>query len=205
MNFLAHLHIADHCHSQLLGNLLGDFVKGDPSKQYQVATEHGIRLHRFVDRTTDQHMLVEECKHFFTGKARRFAPIALDMFWDHCLAKHWQQYHPLPLEQFVDSAQARVEAEISTELPEKFLNLHAKMWSGGWLLSYRELENIEFALHRMSQRSHRMANLTTTFGVLEKQYNQLEERFAPLYRDVLLQAGNFQSSLLTKLPLSEQR
>lgn len=28
MNFLAHLHIAKHCNSNLAGNLLGDFVKG---------------------------------------------------------------------------------------------------------------------------------------------------------------------------------
>lgn len=34
MNFLAHLHIAKHCNSNLAGNLLGDFVKGDPNKHY---------------------------------------------------------------------------------------------------------------------------------------------------------------------------
>ncbi|MET2845285.1 ACP phosphodiesterase [Vibrio owensii] len=196
MNFLAHLHIADHCNSHLMGNLLGDFVKGDPSKQYQTDISNGIKLHRFVDRITDHHALVEECKPHFTGVARRFAPIALDMFWDHCLAKHWRTFSPQSLDSFVRYAYCEVNKQISGDLPPRFLMLHSRMWSGGWLQSYQDLENIEFALHRMSQRSPRMADLTTTFEVLDNEYEQLEAKFAALYRDVLSQSAEYHQQLI---------
>nr|WP_319557183.1 ACP phosphodiesterase [uncultured Vibrio sp.] len=196
MNFLAHLHIADHCNSHLLGNLLGDFVKGDPSKQYQTDISNGIKLHRFVDRTTDHHPIVEECKPHFTGVARRFAPIALDMFWDHCLAKHWHTFHHKSLDQFVQDAHNRVDREVGDNLPQRFLLLHSRMWSGGWLQSYQDLENIEFALHRMSQRSPRMSDLTTTFAVLDEEYAILEAKFPTIYRDVLQQALEFHQQLI---------
>ncbi|MGI9917675.1 ACP phosphodiesterase [Vibrio owensii] len=196
MNFLAHLHIADHCNSHLMGNLLGDFVKGDPSKQYQTDISNGIKLHRFVDRITDHHVLVEECKPHFTGVARRFAPIALDMFWDHCLAKHWRTFSPQSLDSFVRYAYSEVNKQISNELPPRFLMLHSRMWSGGWLQSYQDLENIEFALHRMSQRSPRMADLTTTFEVLDNEYEQLEAKFAALYQDVLSQSAEYHQQLI---------
>lgn len=196
MNFLAHLHIADHCNSHLMGNLLGDFVKGDPSKQYQTDISNGIKLHRFVDRITDHHVLVEECKPHFTGVARRFAPIALDMFWDHCLAKHWRTFSPQSLDSFVRYAYSEVNKQISDDLPPRFLMLHSRMWSGGWLQSYQDLENIEFALHRMSQRSPRMADLTTTFEVLDNEYEQLEAKFAALYRDVLRQSAEYHQQLI---------
>lgn len=196
MNFLAHLHIADHCNSHLMGNLLGDFVKGDPSKQYQTDISNGIKLHRFVDRITDHHALVEECKPHFTGVARRFAPIALDMFWDHCLAKHWRTFSPQSLDSFVRYAYSEVNKQISDDLPPRFLMLHSRMWSGGWLQSYQYLENIEFALHRMSQRSPRMADLTTTFEVLDNEYEQLEAKFAALYRDVLRQSAEYHQQLI---------
>lgn len=196
MNFLAHLHIADHCNSHLMGNLLGDFVKGDPSKQYQTDISNGIKLHRFVDRITDHHALVEECKPHFTGVARRFAPIALDMFWDHCLAKHWRTFSPQSLDSFVRYAYSEVNKQISNELPPRFLMLHSRMWSGGWLQSYQDLENIEFALHRMSQRSPRMADLTTTFEVLDNEYEQLEAKFAALYQDVLRQSAEYHQQLI---------
>lgn len=196
MNFLAHLHIADHCNSHLMGNLLGDFVKGDPSKQYQTDISNGIKLHRFVDRITDHHALVEECKPHFTGVARRFAPIALDMFWDHCLAKHWCTFSPQSLDSFVRYAYSEVNKQISDDLPPRFLTLHSRMWSGGWLQSYQDLENIEFALHRMSQRSPRMADLTTTFEVLDNEYEQLEAKFAALYQDVLRQSAEYHQQLI---------
>ncbi|WP_425669926.1 ACP phosphodiesterase [Vibrio owensii] len=196
MNFLAHLHIADHCNSHLMGNLLGDFVKGDPSKQYQPDISNGIKLHRFVDRITDHHALVEECKPHFTGVARRFAPIALDMFWDHCLAKHWRTFSPQSLDSFVRYAYSEVNKQISDDLPPRFLMLHSRMWSGGWLQSYQDLENIEFALHRMSQRSPRMADLTTTFEVLDNEYEQLEAKFAALYQDVLRQSAEYHQQLI---------
>ncbi|MEH0712254.1 ACP phosphodiesterase [Vibrio owensii] len=196
MNFLAHLHIADHCNSHLMGNLLGDFVKGDPSKQYQTDISNGIKLHRFVDRITDHHALVEECKPHFTGVARRFAPIALDMFWDHCLAKHWRTFSPKSLDSFVRYAYSEVNKQISDDLPPRFLMLHRRMWSGGWLQSYQDLENIEFALHRMSQRSPRMADLTTTFEVLDNEYEQLEAKFAALYQDVLRQSAEYHQQLI---------
>ncbi len=196
MNFLAHLHIADHCNSHLMGNLLGDFVKGDPSKQYQTDISNGIKLHRFVDRITDHHALVEECKPHFTGVARRFAPIALDMFWDHCLAKHWRTFSPQSLDSFVRYAYCEVNKQISDDLPPRFLMLHSRMWSGGWLQSYQYLENIEFALHRMSQRSARMADLTTTFEVLDNEYEQLEAKFAALYQDVLRQSAEYHQQLI---------
>ncbi|MGD1451539.1 ACP phosphodiesterase [Vibrio harveyi] len=196
MNFLAHLHIADHCNSHLMGNLLGDFVKGDPSKQYQADISNGIKLHRFVDRITDHHAIVEECKPHFTGVARRFAPIALDMFWDHCLANHWYSFSEQSLDSFVQYAYLQVNEQISEQLPPRFLLLHSRMWSGGWLQSYQYLENIEFALHRMSQRTPRMADLTTTFEVLDNEYEQLEGKFAALYRDVLSQSAEYHQQLI---------
>lgn len=171
-------------------------MKGDPSKQYQSDISNGIKLHRFVDRITDQHPIVDECKPHFTGVARRFAPIALDMFWDHCLAKHWDAFYQQPLDRFIDYAHQQVDSEVIDGLPPRFLLLHSRMWSGGWLQSYQELENIEFALHRMSQRSPRMADLTTTFSVLEEEYEVLEAKFPILYRDVLVQALEFHKQLV---------
>lgn len=65
MNFLAHLHIAQHCKSNLAGNLLGDFVKGDPNKHYSTSLSDGIRLHRFVDRYQTVTMYPDRQNRFF--------------------------------------------------------------------------------------------------------------------------------------------
>lgn len=206
MNYLAHLHIADHCQSSLLGNLLGDFVKGDPDSKYVAPIASGIRLHRLVDAYTDSHPVMQHAKQCFSSDTRRFAPIALDMFWDHCLASQWDHYHDLSLSRFVRQAHQRVTreqaitfAEASTvsatntspqpiALPERFNRVSGAMWQGGWLESYAELSNIEFALQRMSQRSVRMGKLAYCFDGLSRHYSRLTELFAVLYPDVLEKA-----------------
>ncbi|MGF1751013.1 ACP phosphodiesterase [Vibrio cionasavignyae] len=194
MNFLAHLHIADHCHSSLLGNLLGDFVKGDPAKIYGVELASGIRLHRSVDSYTDNHDIIKQCKALFAPEKRRFAPIALDMFWDHCLAKHWQHYHVMPLCDFVDNAHRDVTTPQEVDaapLPERFLRMSEFMWRDRWLESYQELDNIQYALERMSQRSLRMEPLAECGVDLELNYQRLSNLFTELYPQVLLHARYF--------------
>lgn len=190
MNYLAHLHIAEQSDSNLLGNLLGDFVKGDPSKQYEVDVVQGIRLHRWVDAYTDSHCLMSESKAKFTSRTRRFSPIALDMFWDHFLAKHWNHFHCATLAEFNAIAENQVKHDFDsvTQLPERFLVVTEKMWRGRWLESYRELDNIQFALQRMSLRSTRMKPLAECYQSLVENYAFFENIFFDLYPDVLSKA-----------------
>ncbi|WP_139280545.1 ACP phosphodiesterase, partial [Vibrio parahaemolyticus] len=89
----------------------------------------------------------------------------------------------------------KVDQDVHEPLPARFMLLHQRMWRGGWLQSYQDLSNIEFALHRMSQRSPRMADLTTTFEVLDGEYAALESNFSELYQDVLRQSLEFHQQL----------
>jgi acyl carrier protein phosphodiesterase len=191
MNYLAHLHIADHCNSNALGNLLGDFVKGNPDNQYDNDVVQGIRLHRFVDSYTDSHELVREARQLFAGKQRRFSGIALDMFWDHCLASNWQQYNDHGLRKFCEQQRVLVSREHDVELPERFTQVTAAMWQGRWMESYQDLENIEYALQRMSNRSPRMGELANCFNTLDKNYADLVKVFKAMYPDVLNAAQRF--------------
>lgn len=191
MNFLAHLHIAHHCRSSLLGNLLGDFVKGDPSRDYTPEIAAGIRLHRFVDSYTDSAVIMQQAKQFFPQGPRRYSGIALDVFWDHCLATHWARYHAQPLDLFCQRSETIVKETGVTHLPERFVLVSENMWRGRWLESYRDLENIEFALKRMSERRSTMAPLTQCYPYLERHYDDLQQLFAEFYPKLLLASQDF--------------
>lgn len=187
MNFLAHLHIAQHCKSDLAGNLLGDFVKGDPCKSYPKDVAKGIKLHRFVDIFTDNHNAMKCGKRYFPDELRRFAPIALDLFWDHCLARHWSDYHHQTLAQFCLYAESET-SHLNYTVPDKFLQINTKVWQGKWLESYERFSNLEHALYRMSLRSERMGKLASCFESLDKHYDNLNTLFPYLYQDVLAAA-----------------
>ncbi len=190
MNYLAHLHLADHCQSDIAGNLLGDFIKGDPSGRYPHTVVQGIRLHRFVDSFTDNHPIMKRNKQHFAPHLRRFAPIALDLFWDHCLVNRWTQYSTQPLEMFCLHAE-HATTSVSFPVPERYLRVTRAMWRDRWLESYSDIDNVAFALSKIALRSPRMQPLTECGDELKRNYSRLDADFDSLYTDLLKAAQDF--------------
>jgi len=203
MNYLAHLHIAASTNTSYSGNFLGDFVKGDPAQQFPIKIVEGIRLHRYVDSFIDKHPHVLEAKLVFPKALRRYAPIALDMFWDHCLALYWSRFHHLTLSDFCAMAKRKIEQETEGEdviLPPRFQQVNGWVWEERWLESYQKLTNIEYALKRMATRSERMAPLAETGQILAKNYVQLSDVFFEVYADVLQASEAFVVKVNTDKP-----
>lgn len=202
MNFLAHLHVADHCDSHFAGNLLGDFVKGNPDTQYPRAVAQGIRLHRFVDSYTDSHELIRQTKLMFPSETRRFSPIALDVYWDYCLANSWADYHHLSLQDFCSKAEKLTLPsclDSNVFIPDRYRLMVEAMWKGRWIESYLKLDNVGYALQRMSSRSLRMSPLADCIETLEANDNELKRLFRQFYPLVLSQA----KALSSKQKLSD--
>ena len=117
MNYLAHLHLGGDSPAQLLGSLYGDFVKGPLAGRFPADLEVAIRLHRQIDAFTDRHLLVEQARARFPAERRRTSGILLDLFFDHCLARDWADYHAEPLPQFTGRVYEVLAAQ--RELPER--------------------------------------------------------------------------------------
>jgi len=201
MNYLAHLHIADHTHTSFSGNFLGDFVKGDPDGQFPPNIVQGIRLHRHVDSFVDRNAHVLAAKACFPQPLRRYAPIALDMFWDHFLAVHWQQFHSLSLSEFCVMAEQKIQAETADQqiiLPARFQRVNGWVWQDKWLESYQRVDNIQYALTRMATRSERMAPLAQTGQVLTQHYQAFNDIFPVLYNEVLQEVEAFLAAVNNK-------
>ena len=96
MNFLAHLHLAHLAESSLSGNLLADFVRGNPEESFPPDVVAGIHMHRRIDVLTDNLPEVREAREWFRSETRRVAPITLDVMWDHFLSRHWSQLSITP-------------------------------------------------------------------------------------------------------------
>ncbi|MGF1680564.1 ACP phosphodiesterase [Photobacterium minamisatsumaniensis] len=194
MNFLAHLHIAEQCNSHLAGNLLADFVKGDPYVQYPRTVADGIKLHRFVDSFIDALPEVRLCRQLFSPTTRRVSGIALDITWDHFLAMHWTQYHADPLPEFIHSAQHEVSL-FTENLPDAYQLTMARMWQQNWLSQYQYPETINLTLTRMAQRRPKLYQLAHCPDDINLHYNELEDQFHCIYPQVEFAAREFSSEL----------
>ncbi|MDN6111339.1 MAG: ACP phosphodiesterase, partial [Enterobacterales bacterium] len=188
MNFLAHLHLASLANSSLYGNILADFVRGNPQGNYSEQVIDGIFMHRRVDVMTDRLPQVLEAKRLFREEFRRVAPITLDVVWDHFLALHWQELEPeISLHSFVNRAQIEI-VPMLPDSPERFQNLNAYMWQERWLERYAELPFIAKVLQGMAIRRPKLCALAVSFNDIENNYTLLEQTFWQFYPQMIAQA-----------------
>ncbi|ANC41026.1 ACP phosphodiesterase [Hafnia alvei] len=188
MNFLAHLHLASLANSSLYGNILADFVRGNPQGNYSDKVIDGIFMHRRVDVMTDRLPQVLEAKRFFREEFRRVAPITLDVVWDHFLALHWQELEPaISLQAFINRAQIEI-VPMLPDSPERFQNLNAYMWQERWLERYAELPFIAKVLQGMANRRPKLGALAGSFIDIENNYVLLEQTFWQFYPQMIAQA-----------------
>ena len=107
MNHLAHCFLSFGDEDLLLGNFIGDFVKGRDWENYPRPVQRGILLHRAIDSYTDNHALTDRSVARIRTLARRYAPPFVDILYDHLLAIHWEKHSP---EAFQAFAQKNIHA-----------------------------------------------------------------------------------------------
>ena len=155
MNYLAHLYLAGPEPEARLGALLGDFVFGQAALADWGALERReIVIHRRVDRYTDEHPQVVAARRLFAHGRQRYAGIALDVYYDHCLARDWARYCDTPLDAFTASFYWYLLSR-QDELPERLRRIAPLMASGDWLGSYRRRDSVDLAVTRIATRLSR--------------------------------------------------
>lgn len=179
MNYLAHLHLGGDQPAQLLGSLYGDFVKGWLSGQWPPEIEAAIGLHRRIDAFTDSHPLLAASRARFPLTRRRYAGILLDVFFDHCLARHWQDYAAEPLAQFSGRVYQVLLQE--PQLPERLALIAPRMAEQDWLGSYRDFAVLQQVLVGMQRRLSRPQGLDGALEELERLYDPLLADFREFY------------------------
>lgn len=177
MNFLAHLYLSGDDPEIMVGNFIGDFVRGrNLHEQFSFKIALGIELHRQIDEFTDSHSVVLESKIRLRAKYRHYAPVIVDVFYDHFLAVHWPSLHPKPLSEFATYAYSQLENH-QLILPERVLQMMPYMIRGNWLVNYSKTEGIHRALTGMSRRTPYDSKMDEAVHDLEKHYTEFEKEF----------------------------
>lgn len=176
MNYLAHLYLSGDSDDIILGNFIGDFVKGNRYLEYPEQVAYGIRLHRSIDSFTDQHSHVQEFATLLKPGYGRYSGIVADVFMDHFLASNWPFYSVHTLRQFSKHAHAVFLSNFGL-LPFKvkqflpFL-IHHKRFE-----SYAHRENMFQVLEIMSCRTSLPKNSEWAIAMLHQEYDQFEALF----------------------------
>ncbi len=198
MNYLAHMYLAGDSEESIVGNMLGDFVKGRIGDEFPPGVAEGIRTHRKVDAFTDLHEMVVRSKRLVSPERRRFSGIIVDLAFDHILAANWGDYSGVPLEDFVEKTYGVLAAntDLMPPRPRKILEV---MIDEDWLGSYGGLEGIGRALDRIAIRlERRFGRGSSLAGAAEEvalNYGALEENFRAFFPELITFVGDLRQRI----------
>jgi acyl carrier protein phosphodiesterase len=188
MNYLGHFYLSGKEPDVIFGNFIGDVIKGSKWKAYPKSIQKGILLHRFIDDFTDNHEFTKRAKKRIRSHFSITSSIVVDMYFDHFLSLHWQQYHPQSLESFSFEIFNKL-AFFESEMPSYTGILYQRMRDQGWLSSYKTIDGISFALDRMGKRVSFKNNWNVAKSVLKDNYNLLENDFHQFFPEIILQTS----------------
>lgn len=181
MNFLAHLLLSGRDPDWRAGGFLGDFVRGPLHSERPAAIEQGIALHRQVDAHSDRHVAVREATRLFPEPYRRWAPVALDVLFDHFLARDFQRWSCQPLQAFSSECYEQLDARRDhlTVPARRFLD---RMTEVDLLTAYAQRGSVARALQHIAGRARRpnpLAVMDATLLQLEPELLTAFERLMP--------------------------
>ena len=193
MNFLAHLYLSHNHPKVMLGNFIGDFVKGrNVAERYEPGIATGIELHRAIDEYTDSHEVVKESKNRLRPKYRHYSGVIVDVFYDHFLAANWSDYHEQPLREYAAHAYYLVQSNLIS-LPDQVGSMLPYMIQTNWLVSYSEIEGVNRALTGMSRRTPFESKMNEASADLREHYNDFQKEFKAFFPDAITFSKEFLS------------
>ncbi len=187
MNFLAHLFLSGDEPELLLGNLMGDFVKGRLDGRYPPGIERGITLHRRIDSFAATSPSFLRSKRRLNPSFGHFRGVLVDLYYDHFLAVDWDDYADRTYSRFVSDAY-RIALDNELLLPAGLRRIVAMLFTE-WLPSYREVAGIERALTRMGGRVTRPNPLGEGGRELRRCYDELHTDFQEFFPELMVLAG----------------
>ena len=184
MNHFAHLVLAQPTLESTVGNLLGDFARGVDPELLPRAVHDGLRNHRAVDRYTDSHPRVQEMKRGFSRRRRRFAGIALDIYFDHLLINHWSRFDARDVEPLIEAFYRRMIDGRGLMPGEQMRRVTRRMVEYDWFGSYRDIDAVAESLDRVAGRIRFENRFAGAIEELQRHHDLICEGFFEFYPEL---------------------
>ena len=187
MNFLFHMLLSGKDDQLMVGNFMGDFVKGPLQERFSPRIRQGVALHRRIDSYADRHPLFRQSRHRISNDYGLYRGVMVDIFYDYFLVNEWAEWCDEPFADYLIRTRAVVEAHRHT-LP---VDMHRKVpiIFEELLPSYGTVEGVGSALGRLSRRISRPNPLSGSEQELLSHHDGLQSDFRAFTPEIFRFAG----------------
>ncbi len=175
MNFLVHMLLSGSDDQLLVGNFMGDFVKGPLLERFEPGIRRGVALHRRIDSFAEQHPLFRQSRYRLAEQYGLYRGVMVDLFYDYFLVNSWKYWSEEPFAAYLRRARQVIEQHRQA-LPMAMQALVPVIFEE-LLPSYGTIEGIGRACSRLSRRIVRPNPLAGCEVELSRQHAGLQQDF----------------------------
>ncbi|MCK5729940.1 MAG: DUF479 domain-containing protein [Draconibacterium sp.] len=184
MNFLAHLYLSGENEKLMVGNFIGDYVKGNKYENFKGDVKKGILLHRQIDFFTDNHLKFREAKKLLVPELGLYSGIVIDLIYDHLLAKNWNNYSNLTLRKYTKWVHTVLLSNFFY-LPKRVQGFLPILIQNRRLESYATVKGIQKSMEIMSRYTSLPDKSEKTITIMADNLPFFESNFASFMEDVI--------------------
>lgn len=190
MNLVAHQLLSFNDKDLQIGNLLGDYIKGNKYLMFPDKIKIGILLHREIDSFTDSHEIVKKSASYFHSSQHKFSPIIIDVIYDYFLIKHWHLFSKIPFDIFKENCYQLFQNRYNN-LPEKLQTKISYLIKYDWYNNYKTIDGVQKTLKGIGKQSKFDNNLDNIIPEFKINFNDLENDFLIFYPKLIKHCKTF--------------
>lgn len=196
MNFLFHMFLSGDDDQLLVGNFMGDFVKGPLPGRFPPRIRQGVELHRLIDSYAERQPFFRCSRGRISPDYGRYRGIMVDMFYDYFLVNDWGSWSREPFAAFLHRSRLAVETHRHT-IPVAMQPLLPVIFDE-LLPSYGTVGGIATALARLSRRIGRQNPLAGAERELVRLHEALRADFSAFTPATIGYAAGIRTDILTQ-------
>ena len=186
MNFLGHAYLSFNDDEILVGNMIGDHIKGMlVLEKYPEKIKKGILLHRKIDEFADLHPATIKAKLLFRSHYGRYSGAIMDTLYDHFLANDSKYFSSeQDLLSFTNETYRKLEDKREFQ-PFVFSSYFPNMVKQNWLYNFRTPYGIKKSLQGLQHRALYMPGIDKAFEIFICNYYVLNQYYFDFIGDVV--------------------
>ncbi len=196
MNILIHLFFSQNDENIILGNFIADYIRGiNRIKGYPPQIQSGIKLHQWIDNYSDNNLIVKKSISIFSPSLKHYAPVAVDVIYDHFMSNNWEKFSSKSLFNTIDEFYTILENNYNI-LPNKAKKAVDHMVKNNWLMMYKDLSGLKNIFEWMDTRASFEANLINSIEILIKYYSEIENDFFSFINKMIIDFDKIKSDII---------
>jgi acyl carrier protein phosphodiesterase len=151
MNHLSHAILSFPRTQEMVGQYIGDAIRGDYQGRFNSEITKGIYLHRWIDTQLDSFSYIKAMRAGIRDVVGRYSPVFIDVLLDHFLAKNWQEVQFGSLQEFQNFWYDSMKGYTEFMSPRLF-SYYSSMPKYNWFVAYSNSQAVKEILCQMSNR-----------------------------------------------------